>query len=115
MLFMYFVLNHICWSFVCLLSDLFSTILYHGLNIPGNCFPQAPLQTQPQRAGGGTLENERKGEARLFVPFSLLQMLSGNILLILQALLYNPFSMVLALAWKCYSGSRSFQVAPALR
>ena len=63
MLFMYFILNHICWAFVCLLSDLFSTILYPGLNIPGNHFPQTTLQTQPKRASDGTLENERKGEA----------------------------------------------------
>lgn len=43
-LFMFFILNYICWSFVCLLSDLFSTILCPGLYIPGNYFAQAPLQ-----------------------------------------------------------------------
>lgn len=91
MLFMYFILNHICWAFVCLLSDLFSTILYPGLNIPGNCFPQAPVQTQPKRASEGTLEKERKGEGRLCLPFSVLQMVCGSITSVLQPLLYNPF------------------------
>lgn len=93
MLFMGFIFNHICWSFVCLLSDLFSTILYPGLNIPGNCFLQGPLQTQPKKVSDETLENERKGEARLFLSFSLFQMVSGSILSILQPLLYKQISL----------------------
>lgn len=66
-LFMCFILNHICWAFVCLLSDLFSTTLYPGFNIPGNCFPQAPFQTQPKKASDRTLERE-EGRSQVIAP-----------------------------------------------
>lgn len=76
-LFMYFILSHVCWSYVCLLSDIFSAINNLGLCIPGSYFSQAPFQT---RARDRTLENGRRGEARLLLPFPLLQMVSGSIL-----------------------------------
>lgn len=68
MLLMYFILSYVCWSFFCLFSDLFSTILNLGFCIPGSYLSQAPLQTSPNRASNGTLENERREEAGLFPP-----------------------------------------------
>ena len=66
---MYFILSYACWSFVCLLSDLFSTILNLEFCIPWSYLSQACLWTWSKRASDGTPANKR-GEARVSLPLS---------------------------------------------